>query len=278
MKFRRALSTAVYCLFVFGATLAVQGIWSALLVANLQTTPALPWSVPVMAALLWALWSYAGGRWGPARMQAFRARSLRAGQPPRAIFTKALAAGMLGLGALVLLWTIIFELISVPIAARADLGAYPLLTVIAVVTMASLVGAIVEEAGLRGYLLVRLQREVPGPLAIVTAALVISPGHGATQGFVWPVLLWYFLADVMFGALALVADSIRPGIVVHAIGLFIFFAFVWPADAPRTVISVDSADASFWFSVAAFLGLAAASAALLIKLARESRAARLRGP
>ena len=185
---------------------------------------------------------------------------------------------MLGLGALVLLWTIIFELISVPIAARADLGAYPLLTVIAVVTMASLVGAIVEEAGLRGYLLVRLQREVPGPLAIVTAALVISPGHGATQGFVWPVLLWYFLADVMFGALALVADSIRPGIVVHAIGLFIFFAFVWPADASRTVISIDSADASFWFSVAAFLGLAAASAALLIKLARESRAARLRGP
>ena len=90
--FRRALSTAVFCLFVFGATLAVQGIWSALLVANLQTTPALPWSVPVMAALLWALWSYAGGRWGPALMQAFRARSLRAGQPPRAIFTKALAA------------------------------------------------------------------------------------------------------------------------------------------------------------------------------------------
>ena len=66
--------------------------------------------------------------------------------------------------------------------------------------------------------------------------------------------------------------------VVHAIGLFIFFAFVWPADASRTVISIDSADASFWFSVAAFLGLSAASAALLIKLGRESRAARLRGP
>ena len=41
------------------------------------------------------------------------------------------------------------------------------------------------------------------------------------------------------------------------------------ADPSRTVISIDSADASFWFSVAAFLGLAAASAALLTKLARE---------
>jgi len=32
--FRRALSTAVFCLFVFGATLAVQGIWSALLTVS----------------------------------------------------------------------------------------------------------------------------------------------------------------------------------------------------------------------------------------------------
>src|SRR5206468_256254 len=78
--FRRALSTAVFCLFVFGATLAVQGIWSALLVANLQTTPALPWSVPVMAALLWALWSYAGGRahaGGPRALPARRTAAAR---------------------------------------------------------------------------------------------------------------------------------------------------------------------------------------------------------
>ena len=30
VRFGRAISTAVLCLFVFGATLAVEGIWSAL--------------------------------------------------------------------------------------------------------------------------------------------------------------------------------------------------------------------------------------------------------
>lgn len=266
----RALSAAAFCVVAFGATLLVQGIWSALLVANLQTTPAVPWSVPVMAGVLWALWSYAGGRWGPARTQAFRARSLRAGPLAWPILVRALAAGMLGLGALVLLWTIVFQLVAVPLV-RADLSGYPLVTVIAVEAMASLVGAIVEEAGLRGYMLSRLRREMAGPLAIILVALVISPGHAATQGAALPVLLWYFVADVMFGTLAYIAGSIRPGIVVHAIGLFIFFALVWPADASRTVIPIDRADASFWLSVAACLTLSAASAALLIQLGRESK-------
>ena len=31
-------------------------------------------------------------------------------------------------------------------------------------------------------------------------------------------------------------DSIRPGIVVHAIGLFVFFALVWPHDKERTLM------------------------------------------
>jgi hypothetical protein len=43
-------------------TLLPGGIWSALLVTNLVTNPAIPWAVIVMALILWLIWEYLGGR------------------------------------------------------------------------------------------------------------------------------------------------------------------------------------------------------------------------
>ena len=48
-------------------TVLTAGIWMALLLANLATTPAIPWAVAAMALVLWFLWSYLVGRWGPDR-------------------------------------------------------------------------------------------------------------------------------------------------------------------------------------------------------------------
>ena len=42
----------------------------------------------------------------------------------------------------------------------------------------------------------------------------------------WPTLLWYFFAHVMFGVLAYLTNSILPGIVIHGMGLLIFFVLV----------------------------------------------------
>ncbi|HEU0026387.1 MAG TPA: hypothetical protein VFQ25_04665 [Ktedonobacterales bacterium] len=39
-------------------------VWSGLLIANLATSPAIPWSVVVMAGALWLMWRNLGGRWG----------------------------------------------------------------------------------------------------------------------------------------------------------------------------------------------------------------------
>ena len=71
------------------------------------------------------------------------------------------------------------------------------------------------------------------PVAIMIAALAIAPGHGLTQGFVWPTLLFYLLVDVTFGVSAHLTDSILPGMVVHSVGILIFFVFIWPHDATR---------------------------------------------
>src|SRR5438552_3452554 len=60
---RRTLSVVAFCALAFAATLALQSVWSALVVVNLQTSPALPWSVVAMAIALWSSWEYAGARW-----------------------------------------------------------------------------------------------------------------------------------------------------------------------------------------------------------------------
>ena len=57
-------------------TLVPQGVWSALIVANLRTVPAIPWSVFVMTVLMVVGAQYLRGRWGPsstadARRQSF---------------------------------------------------------------------------------------------------------------------------------------------------------------------------------------------------------------
>jgi hypothetical protein len=57
-----ALSIIGFGLLAFAITILAGGIWSALLVTNLRSGPAVPWSVPVMALLLWLMWSYLGGK------------------------------------------------------------------------------------------------------------------------------------------------------------------------------------------------------------------------
>src|SRR4029077_295167 len=52
--------------------------WAALGLTNLKTSPAIPWSVPVMALLLWLMWRYLGGHGPPQRSSGARRRLLRA--------------------------------------------------------------------------------------------------------------------------------------------------------------------------------------------------------
>ena len=49
----RTLKVVGFGLLAFAITILVGGIWSALLVTNLRSSPAAPWSVPAMALLLW---------------------------------------------------------------------------------------------------------------------------------------------------------------------------------------------------------------------------------
>lgn len=143
-----------------------------------------------------------------------------------------------------------------------------LITVVAVLAMASLVSSIAEEAGFRGYFQVALESHFGGPAAVVIAALLIAPAPGLTQGFLWPTLLFYFLVDAMLGTSAYVTRSILPGIVVHAIGLLIFFGLVWPQDRDRELIWAKGPDIWFWIHVVQAVVFAASGIIAFVHLAK----------
>jgi membrane protease YdiL (CAAX protease family) len=260
-----ALWTAVFAILMTGL---VSGTWGGLLLANLATTPSIPWAAVVMALLLWALWSYLGGRWAPQGTQAARRRLLRGGALPTPVAVWAVAAGVAWVVALAGLWVVLHRLVAAPGNPLADFSRLPPVTVAVSLVMAAVSGAVSEEAGFRGYFQGALERRGLGALSVLVAALVMAPIHAQTQGFVWPTLLFYLLIDAVLGALAYVTGSIRPGVVVHAIGLLVFFAFVWPADAHRQLIWASGADAGFWLSLAQALVFAALGAVAFVRLTR----------
>jgi len=168
---------------------------------------------------------------------------------------------------------VLHELVPTPSNPLGDFSKLPPITLATSLIMAAVSGAVSEEAGFRGYFQGALERRGLGALAVLAAALVMAPIHAQTQGFVWPNLLFYLLVDSMLGTLAYVTGSIRPGIVVHAVGLFVFFALIWPGDAHRRLIWLGAPDGGFWISASQtliFAALGAVAFARLIRAARDS--------
>ncbi|HEY1605771.1 MAG TPA: CPBP family intramembrane glutamic endopeptidase [Allosphingosinicella sp.] len=267
------LGLAGFAIGAFVCSLLPGGVWAALLSANLRTGIAIPWAVPAALALLAVGWRFAGGQ-SPWRSE-IRAAYRRANPVSARAFGWAMLANAFALAALGGLWILLHHLVRTHGNPVPDFSAYPLPVVGAVLACAAIVGAVGEEVALRGYLLGRLQRRAPWPVAVALVALIAAPGHALTQGFVWPTLLFYVLADLTYGITACLTDSILPGIVAHAAGLFVFFAFIWPHDASRSLTTLDNN--GLWTSI----GQVALSGALavwafsrLARTAASDRAAR----
>jgi len=268
---RLLLKALLFAVMAIVLTAVTGGIWTALLSVNLTTSPAIPWSVAVMALLLWLLWRYLGGAGWPRSTADARRRYLRARRISGRVFAWAVVAGLLSIVALAGLWVVLFQIANLPSRALPHYSKYPLVTVALALVMASLVGAVAEESTFRGYTQGVLERAVGGVAAILITTLVMAPEHAFTQGFVWPVLFFYFLVDVMLGATALLTQSILPGIVTHAIGLLVFFTLVWPGDALRSLLGSGDANTWFWIHGAQTLAFAVLAILAFIQLARETR-------
>ncbi len=249
-------------------TLVPQGLWTGLLAANLKTGIGVPWAVPVMGGVLWLGWRYAGGHGPPAATSQARRVYRRANALSAPAWGWALLANGLALLAFSGLWIVLFQLVKAPGNSATDFSKYSTLTVAVILLTGAVVGAVVEEVGIRGYLQGALERVVPIPVAIVLAALILTPGHALTQGFVWSTLLFYVLVDVAYGVTAYLTNSIYPGIVAHTAGLLVFFFLIWPHDAGRQLVTSGGADAWFWIHLLQAVGFGAVAIWAFTRLAR----------
>jgi membrane protease YdiL (CAAX protease family) len=274
VRSKRGLGVVSSAIVGIVVALVPGGIWTELLGANLALSPAILWAVAMMALLLWLLWQYLGGRWGPDSTAEARRVALRARRVPRGVFSWALLAGLLSIASLAGLWTVLFQLARLPSRALVHYSTYPFFTVALALVMASLVSSLPEEAGIRGYFQGALERRVGAVAAILIPALVIAPGHAITQGFVWPTLVFYLCTDVMLGVMAYLTGSIVPGIVVHSLGLLVFFTLVWPGDMIQQLVSAGSANLWFWIHVAQVVVFAALAILAFLRLAHHTAALR----
>ncbi len=248
---RRVIPIVWTVLFAVVLTLVVNGIWAGLLSANLAISPAIPWAVLIMALLLWGMWRYLGGAWWPHRTAATRQILLRAKPVTGPVFAWALVAGVLAIVALAGLWIVLFHVAGLSaIRSLPNSSKYPVSTVALALIMASLVGALGEEAGFRGYFQGVLERQVPAPVAILIVVLVMAPFHAQTQGFVWPTLLFYGCVDLMLSTMVYLTQSIVPSVAVHGLGLLTFFTLVWPGDALRQVVGGGTTTTWVWIHTA----------------------------
>lgn len=240
--------------------LAGQAVWTGLLTVNLASTPAIPWSVLLMAVLLWGIWQYLDG-WGWPRSTAETRKShLRANRLPGEVLGWALLAGGLSVAALAGYWMVMAKVVRLPGNGLANPSNIPALTTILAIGMGSLVSPILEQAGFFGYGQSFLERRFPKIETVVIIAVIYAFGpHPPTGSVLWPRLVFYFLTGLTFAMMAYLTQSILPGLIVHILGILVFFSLVWPYDPSRQLISQGGLDAYFWIYLAVgaiFTGLA----------------------
>jgi len=262
-KLLQVVWAAVLAFLILGAG---QGIWGVLFVANIRTSPAVPWSVPVMSLALWLMWQYLGGKWWPSSTSATRKRNLRANRVPGEVYAWSFVAGIFAIVALAGYWIVLSQMMRTPPNALADSSQYPALTAALAILMASLVSPVTEEAAFRGYCQVILEREFSAPVAILASSFFFMLAH-LTQGFFWPKLAIYFLVGVVFGSTAYMSNSTLPALPVHVAGDVIFFTLVWPHDAGRQSVS-KGADWWLWIHLGQAILFSVMTLAAFVRLSR----------
>ncbi len=230
----------------FAIALIPQGVWSALLVANLKLHPRVPWAGVIMVALLALMWRYLGGAFPPARTAEARRRHRRAVLVPRTVTAWSFIAGGLALIGLTGLWIVLAQLVRMPgnVLPRMD-NVPTAVTAVALVTGIA-ISPICEQIGIWGYAQVMLGRVFTRRDAIVLSAFIFAVLPHPPFGV--PLLLkiaFFFVVGLVFSVTGELTGTITSNIVVHALGLCIFFTVIWPRDPQRPLVGVSGVD--FWF-------------------------------
>ena len=155
-------------------------------------------------------------------------------------------------------------------------------TVILWFAMSAIVAGVVEETAFRGYLQRPIERRHGPAVAIAITGTVFAFAHFSHPEVGLVLLPFYLAVAAVYGALAWLTDSTRPGMVPHAggnafsaVGLLTQGRSEWQLTAtPSPLIWESGADGSFWMIVAALLvfsGITIGAYAMLAAAVRATR-------
>jgi membrane protease YdiL (CAAX protease family) len=186
-------------------------IWGVLAAINLRFTARVPWSVPIMAVVLWVYWRFLA-----------RDERRRAGALTAHVWRLSLVAGGTAIAAVWAAFAALRGMLHI-VPPAEDISRFPVWTVFAAVIMGSAVAGICEETGFRGFMQLPLERAYGPVTAILTTGIIFTLVHLSHGARIVPFLPFYFAAAIVYGFLALLTGSIRPGIVLHSTGDVLMF-------------------------------------------------------
>jgi membrane protease YdiL (CAAX protease family) len=190
----------------------------------------MPWSVILMAIILYVYWQFFNGSTGPVKSKERRRNNFRRHSISRSTWLLSFIAA-----ALIVLFEqsgliITFRMIEFP--AEKFLMEYDFIENVPrwagwlAIIMISTVAGICEEAGFRGYMQVQLEKRYSAfvSIAIVSVVFVLVHLHQAWSG---PILVHIFSISILFGTLAYHSRSLIPGIIAHIVMDVFNFSFWW---------------------------------------------------
>ncbi len=260
-----------------GVLLAGNLLWAPLLAPlNLRLLPNVPWAIVPMAIYLRLYWAFISGATGPNDTKATRREYLRANALSPSIWPIAIITGLLGFGAVLALTAVMARLVAMPVSQIVTPPAMPAATAIALLTMASVVAGVTEEAAFRGYMQTPIERRYGLSIAIlvngVMFALLHFPNHPQAVGVMIP---YYVAVAAVYSGLTWATNSILPAIALHVGGDIWSLIRLWATGQPEWQRS-DVAQALVWdagvdASFLSAIGVCAAFSIVTFALCRHIR-------
>lgn len=252
----------------------------ALMLLNIGILPHVPWIVPLIVLYLFIGWRYFGG-WGrPQSTQALRRHRLRIDAATAGSLRWGYATAFAVLIHLAGLAVVLSAVIQFPPASFEPpqfLAGLPTLTAFSFVLAFSLVAAVSEEAGFRGYMLVPLEERYGTLIAVTIVALIFWLAHFSSASFLhrFPML---FGSGMLAGFLAIYSRSLGPPILVHFLADVIGFTtvarlFGLPTLYTEQTIWETGTTPGFWIAAAMMIAGGIAAIVMLIRMSRFPRPA-----
>ena len=203
-----------------GVLLAGNLPWALLLAPlNLRFLSIVPWAIVPMAIYLCVYWAFISGAIGPRDTAAARRENLRARRLPASVWAAAIVTGLIGFGAVLALTAVMARLIVMPASQIVTPPSMPAATTIALLTMASVVAGVTEEAAFRGYMQSPIERQYGLAVAILVNGAMFGLSHFPTHpGAVVVMLPYYIAVAAVYSGLTWATNSILPALTLHAGG------------------------------------------------------------